>query len=62
MFTWLSFGSALPSKVAQFSVGANNHVFFMAVACWRRCQGSSGFDFTDSPSNPTCWAQCWAHF
>ena len=23
MFTWLSFGSALPSKVAQFSVGAN---------------------------------------
>ena len=25
MFTWLSFGSALPSKVAQFSVGANNN-------------------------------------
>ena len=24
MFTWLSFSSALPSKVAQFSVGANN--------------------------------------
>ena len=24
MFTWLSFGSALPAKVAQFSVGANN--------------------------------------
>jgi hypothetical protein len=23
LFTWLSFGSALPSKVAQFSVGAN---------------------------------------
>ena len=26
MFTWLSFGSALPSKVAQFSVGANTEV------------------------------------
>lgn len=26
MFTWLSFGSALPSKVAQFSVGANTSV------------------------------------
>ena len=25
LFTWLSFGSALPSKVAQFSVGANTH-------------------------------------
>jgi hypothetical protein len=24
LFTWLSFGSALPSKVAQFSVGANS--------------------------------------
>lgn len=24
MFTWLSFGSAQPSKVAQFSVGANS--------------------------------------
>jgi len=23
LFTWLSFGSAQPSKVAQFSVGAN---------------------------------------
>jgi len=23
--TWLSFGSAQPSKVAQFSAGANNH-------------------------------------
>jgi hypothetical protein len=23
LFTWLSFGSALPAKVAQFSVGAN---------------------------------------
>jgi hypothetical protein len=23
LFTWLSFGSALPVKVAQFSVGAN---------------------------------------
>jgi len=26
LFTWLSFGSALPSKVAQFSVGANNNL------------------------------------
>jgi cell division protein FtsB len=26
LFTWLSFGSALPAKVAQFSVGANRHV------------------------------------
>jgi hypothetical protein len=25
LFTWLSFGSALPAKVAQFSVGANSH-------------------------------------
>ena len=24
LFTWLSFGSAQPLKVAQFSVGANN--------------------------------------
>jgi hypothetical protein len=24
LFTWLSFGSAQPSKVAQFSVGANS--------------------------------------
>jgi hypothetical protein len=24
LFTWLSFRSAQPSKVAQFSVGANN--------------------------------------
>jgi hypothetical protein len=24
LFTWLSFGSALPAKVAQFSVGANS--------------------------------------
>ncbi|MBA4178032.1 MAG: hypothetical protein C0505_15965 [Leptothrix sp. (in: Bacteria)] len=27
MFTWLSLGSALPSKVAQFSVGANTRGF-----------------------------------
>ena len=26
MFTWLSFGSAQPSKVAQFSVGDNTHL------------------------------------
>jgi hypothetical protein len=26
LFTWLSFESALPSKVAQFSVGANTKV------------------------------------
>ena len=26
MFTWLSFGSAQPSKVAQFSVGANMQI------------------------------------
>jgi hypothetical protein len=26
LFTWLSFGSALPVKVAQFSVGANNQL------------------------------------
>ena len=29
MFTWLSFGSALPSKVAQFSVGANTIVHYI---------------------------------
>jgi hypothetical protein len=25
LFTWLNFGSARPSKAAQFSVGANTH-------------------------------------
>ncbi len=27
LFTWLSFGSALPVKVAQFSVGANSKAY-----------------------------------
>ncbi|CAD5374917.1 hypothetical protein RA210_U700004 [Rubrivivax sp. A210] len=27
LFTWLSFGSALPSKLAQFSVGANTRKY-----------------------------------
>jgi hypothetical protein len=26
LFTWLSFGSAQPSKVAQFSVGVNTEI------------------------------------
>jgi hypothetical protein len=35
LFTWLSFGSALPSKVAQFSVGANTmaSAFVLATQC-----------------------------
>jgi hypothetical protein len=36
LFTWLSFGSALPAKVAQFSVGANK-----ALAQLRRIQRHS---------------------
>jgi hypothetical protein len=33
LFTWLSFGSALPSKVAQFSVGANTHARRAGADC-----------------------------
>ena len=32
LFTWLSFGSAQPSKVAQFSVGANSLLYRLSVS------------------------------
>jgi len=40
-FTWLSFGSAQPSKVAQFSVGANSMTYWSSAIA-ADCIASSG--------------------
>jgi integrase len=39
LFTWLSFGSAQPSKVAQFSVGANKHLVKLSDLAAKRRNG-----------------------
>jgi hypothetical protein len=38
LFTWLSFGSAQASKVAQFSVGANTCLQILSVSVFEKTE------------------------